>query len=229
MGQYMRENVNTVTRHYARLTIQSNTVIRNTYLLLSLTLFFSTFIAWIGMVTHAPVFGLLSVPVYMLLLFLTQLFSNSSLGLLFVFAFTGFMGYSLGPILDLIMSGFNNGAELVMVSSGLTGLAFLTLSGYALTSQKDFSYLNGFLFTASIIGLIIGIAALFLQIPLLYLVSSAGFALIASGMILFETSQIIHGGQHNYILATVSLYASIYNLFISLLQLLMAFAGKRDE
>lgn len=225
----MRENVNTVSRHYARLNIQTNSVVRNTYLLLSLTLLFSTFTAWVGMVTNAPVLGWLSIPIYMGFLFLTQVFSNSSLGLVFVFAFTGFMGYSLGPILNLIMAGFNNGAELVMASTGLTGLIFLSLSAYAFTAQKDFSYLNGFLFAASVIGLITGIAALFLNIPLLYLISSAGFALIASGMILFETSQLIYGGQRNYILATISLYASIYNLFVSLLQLLMVFAGRRDE
>ena len=201
----MKEHTNTVSRHYARLTIQTNSVIRNTYLLLALTLLFSTFTAWVGMVTHAPVLGLLSIPVYLVLLLLTQMFSNSSLGLLFVFAFTGFMGYTLGPILNLVMSGFSNGSQLVMTATGLTGLVFLALSSYALTTQKDFSYLNGFLFAASIIGLITSIAAIFLQIPILYLLSCAGFTLIASGMILFETSQMIKGGQRNYILDTVSI------------------------
>ena len=220
---------NTVTRVQSGIIIQTNSVIRNTYLLLSMTLLFSAFTAWLGMVTNAPVLGLLALPIYFGLLFLTQMLRNSVWGIVSIFAFTGFMGYTLGPILNFAIHGFSNGAQLVMTSLGLTGLIFFALSGYALTTRKDFSYLNGFLFVAATVGMIASIAGLFFHIPLLYLGVSALFVLISSGMILFETSQIINGGERNYIMATISLYVSIYNLFVSLLQLLMMLSGRRDN
>ncbi|HXH55354.1 MAG TPA: Bax inhibitor-1/YccA family protein [Gammaproteobacteria bacterium] len=220
---------NTVQRTRSEITIQTNSVIRNTYILLSITLLFSAFTAWLAMVTNAAPLGLLVIPVYFGLLFLTQSLRNSVWGIASIFALTGFMGYTLGPILNLTIQGFSNGTEMIMASLGLTGLIFFALSGYALTTRKDFSYLGGFLFVAATIGMMASIVGLFFPIPLLYLGVSSAFVLIASGMILFETSQIIHGGERNYIMATVALYASIYNLFLSLLRLFMMFAGRRDN
>lgn len=224
----MQDNINTVTRTQSGLVIQTNSVIRNTYILLSLTLLFSAFTAWLSMMSNAAPMGLGMLLVYFGLLFVTQALRNSVWGLVAIFAFTGFLGYSLGPILNMVLHGYTNGAQLIMTAFGLTGLIFFALSGYALTTRKDFSYMGGFLFAAAMVGLIGSIVAMFFQIPMMQLGISALFVLIASGLILFETSQIIHGGERNYIMATISLYVSIYNLFISLLQLLMAFAGRRD-
>jgi len=158
-------------------------------------------------------------------LFLTTKFSNSSLGLVFVFALTGFMGLTLGPILTMYIKAFSNGHELIMTALGGTGLIFLGLSGYALTTRKDFSFMGGFLMVGVLVAFLAGLGALFFTIPALSLAVSAMFILLMSGMILFQTSEIIHGGETNYILATVSLYVSIYNLFLSLLQLLGVFSG----
>lgn len=224
----MQQGISTASRSQAGIIIQTNSVIKNTYILLSLTLLFSAATAWFAMATNAPSFGLLVLPIYIGLLFLTQMTRNSVWGLISIFAFTGFMGYTLGPILNSVVHGFSNGTQIVMSSLGLTGLIFFALSGYAMTTRKDFSYLGGFLFVAATVGLIGSIVGIFFHIPMLYLMVSAAFVLIASGMILFETSQIIHGGERNYIMATISLYVSIYNLFISLLQLLSIFAGRRD-
>lgn len=224
----MQPHLNTVSRAQSGLIIQTNSVIRNTYILLSLTLLFSAGTAWFGMVTHAPAMGLMILPIYFGLLFLTQALKNSVWGVVSTFAFTGFMGYTLGPILNYTIEGFSNGPQIVMTALGLTGLIFLALSGYALTTRKDFNYLNGFLFVAAVVGMIASIAGMFFHTPILYIGVSALFVLISSGFILFETSQIIHGGERNYIMATISLYVSIYNLFLSLLRLLTLFAGRRD-
>jgi modulator of FtsH protease len=147
------------------------------------------------------------------------------LGLVFVFALTGFMGLTLGPILTMYIKAFSNGHELIMTALGGTGVIFLGLSGYALTTRKDFSFMGGFLMVGVLVAFLAGLGALFFTIPALSLAVSAMFILLMSGMILFQTSEIIHGGETNYILATVSLYVSIYNLFLSLLQLLGVFSG----
>ncbi|HEV2523514.1 MAG TPA: Bax inhibitor-1/YccA family protein [Gammaproteobacteria bacterium] len=225
----MQPNINTVRHAQSSIVIQTNSVIRNTYILLSMTLLFSAFTAWIAMLTNAAPMGLLVLPIYMGLLFLTQSLRNSVWGIASIFAFTGFMGYTLGPILNFAIQGFSNGTQMIMTSLGLTGLIFFALSGYALTTRKDFSYLGGFLFVAATIGMMASIVGLFFPVPLLYLGVSSAFVLIASGMILFQTSQLINGGERNYIMATISLYVSIYNLFISLLQLFMLLAGRRDN
>jgi modulator of FtsH protease len=225
----MQPNTNTVRRTQSGIVIQTNSVIRNTYILLSMTLLFSAFTAWLAMATNARPMGLLVLPLYIALLFLTQSLRNSTWGIASTFAFTGFMGYTLGPILNFAIDGFSNGTQMVTASLGLTGLIFFALSGYALTTRKDFSYLGGFLFVAATVGMMASIVGLFFPIPLLYLGVSSAFVLIASGMILFETSQIINGGERNYIMATISLYVSIYNLFLSLLQLFMLLAGRRDN
>jgi modulator of FtsH protease len=146
--------------------------------------------------------------------------------LLFVFALTGFMGLTLGPILSMYVKAFSNGHELIMMALGGTGVIFMGLSAYALTTRKDFNYLGGFLMVGVLVAFLAGIGAVVFAIPALSLAVSAMFVLLMSGMILFQTSQIVNGGETNYILATISLYVSIYNLFLSLLQLLGIFNGR---
>ncbi len=207
--------------------LATNKVLRNTYLLLSMTLLFSAFTAGVSMVLNLPHPGMIVTLVgYFGLLFLTQKFSNSVWGLLWVFALTGFMGLTLGPILNLYLNAFSNGHTLVMTALGGTGAIFLGLSGYALITRKDFSFMGGFLMVGILVAFLAGIGAVVFQIPGLALAVSALFILLMSGMILFQTSALVHGGEDNYILATVSLYVSIYNLFLSLLQLLGVFGGE---
>jgi len=205
--------------------LATNKVIRNTYILLSMTLVFSALTAAASMVLKLPHPGMLiTFAGYFGLLFLTARFRDSGLGLLFVFALTGFMGYTLGPILNAYLS-LPNGNQLVMTALGATGVIFLSLSGYALTSRKDFSFMGAFLMVGILVAFLAGIAAMFFTMPGLSLAVSAMFVLLMSGLILYQTSQIIHGGETNYIMATVTLYVSIYNLFLSLLHLLGAFSG----
>lgn len=206
--------------------LSTNKMLKNTYMLLSMTLLFSAATAGMAMVFNFPHPGMIVTMVgYFGLLFLTSKFSNSALGLVFVFALTGFMGLTLGPILNMYLNAYSNGHELIMTALGGTGVIFLGLSGYALTTRKDFSFLGGFLMVGVLVAFLAGLGAMFFAIPALSLAVSAMFILLMSGMILFQTSAIINGGETNYIMATVSLYISIYNLFLSLLQLLAAFSG----
>jgi modulator of FtsH protease len=215
----------TATRSESQV-LATNKVLRNTYALLSMTLLFSAATAGIAMVMNLPPFNpILTLVGYFGLLFATTKFSNSGLGLLFVFMLTGFMGLTLGPIINLYLATAN-GSQLVMTALGGTGVIFLALSGYALTSRKDFSFMGGFLMVGILVAFLGGIAAMIFSMPLMSLVVSGIFVLLMSGMILYQTSDIIHGGETNYILATVTLYISIYNLFLSLLHLLTAFAGE---
>lgn len=205
--------------------LSTNKVIRNTYILLSMTLLFSAVTAGISMTMNLPHPGLvLTLVGYFGLLFLTSKFRNSGLGLLFVFGLTGFMGLTLGPMLNAYLS-LPNGDQLVMTALGATGVIFLSLSGYALSSRKDFSFMGAFLMVGILVAFLAGLASVFFTLPGLSLAVSAMFVLLMSGLILYETSQLVHGGETNYIMATVSLYVSIYNLFVSLLQLLGAFGG----
>ena len=200
--------------------LAGNKVLRNTYMLLSMTLLFSGLSAGISMAFNLPHPGiLLTLGGYFGLLFLTTKFRHSSVGLVCVFALTGFMGYTLGPIINAYMS-MNNGPQLVMTAMGSTGAIFLGLSGYALTSRKDFSYMGGFLVVGILVAFLAGLGAIFFEIPALSLAVSAMFVLLMSGLILYQTSDIIHGGETNYIMATVTLYVSIFNLFTSLLHLI---------
>ncbi len=214
----------TVTRSQPGV-LATNKVIRNTYILLSMTLLFSALTAGLSVALNLPHPGMLLTLVgYFGLLFLTSKFRNSGLGLVFVFALTGFMGLTLGPIISLYLH-LPNGSQLVMTALGATGVIFLSLSGYALTSRKDFSFMGAFLMVGILVAFLAGLAAVFFTMPGLSLAVAAMFVLLMSGLILFETSQLVHGGETNYIMATVSLYVSIYNLFLSLLQLLGAFSG----
>lgn len=202
-------------------TLATNKVLKNTYMLLSMTLLFSAITAGASMVLGLPHPGLILTMIgYFGLLFLTSKFSNSSIGILFVFALTGFMGYTLGPILSAYTTLFSNGTELIMTALGGTGLIFLGLSGYVLTTRKDFSFIGGFMMVGILVAFLAGIGAIVFSIPALSLAVSAMFILLMSGMILYQTSEIIHGGETNYILATVSLYVSLFNLFTSLLHIL---------
>ncbi len=205
----------------------TNKVLKNTYVLLSATLLFSAATAGIAMAMNMPpVNFLVTIIGYFGLLFLTSKFSNSGLGIVFVFALTGFMGLTLGPIINMYLNAFSNGHQLVMTALGGTGIIFLGLSGYALTSRKDFSFLGGFLMVGILVAFLAGIVAMFVpSMPGMSLAVSAMFILLMSGMILYQTSAIIHGGETNYIMATVTLYISIYNLFMSLLHILGAMSG----
>jgi modulator of FtsH protease len=207
--------------------LATNKVLRNTYLLLGMTFLFSTLMAYLSFALNVrPMNPLLMIVGVYGLMFLTSALKDSAMGLLAVFAFTGFLGYTLGPILNFYVGHFSNGPQLIATAMGGTGMIFFGLSGYALTTRKDFSFLNGFLFIATMTAALAMIGGIFFQIPALSLAISALFVLISSGLILFQTSEIIHGGETNYISATVTLFVSIYNLFISLLNLLGAFSNR---
>jgi modulator of FtsH protease len=206
--------------------LATNKVIKNTFVLLSMTLLFSAAVAGVSMAFNWPHPGmLLTLAGFFGLLFLTHRLANSAWGLAAVFALTGFMGLTLGPVIGKYLTAFSNGHELVMLAMGGTGIIFLGLAGYALTTRKDFSFMGGFLMVGVLVAFLGGIAAVIFSIPALALAVSAMFILLMSGMILYQVSALVHGGETNYILATVGLYVSIYNLFLSLLQLLGVFSG----
>lgn len=200
--------------------LEQNKVLRNTYALLSMTLIFSAITAGVSLVLQLPHPGvIISLVGFFGLYFLTTKLRNSVWGLPSVFALTGFMGYTLGPIVGYYLS-MPGGGTIVMNAMGMTGLIFLGLSAYVLTTRKDFSFMGGFLVVGMLLAFFASLGAIFFEIPALALAVSAMCVLLMSGFILYETSNIIHGGETNYIMATVSLYISIYNLFTSLLHLL---------
>lgn len=220
--------VTSTVSHKEASTLATNKLLRNTYMLLSMTLLFSAATAGLSMTLNLPHPGIIMTMLgYFGLLYLTSKFSNTGLGILFVFALTGFMGLTLGPILSMYIASFSNGNELIMTALGGTGVIFIGLSAYALTTRKDFSFIGGFLMVGILIAFLAGIGAFFFNIPSLSLAVSAVFILLMSGMILYQTSAMIHGGETNYIMATVSLYVSIFNLFLSLLRILAVFSGER--
>ncbi|MBK5915372.1 Bax inhibitor-1/YccA family protein [Rhodocyclus purpureus] len=205
--------------------LSTHRVLRNTYALLALTLLFSGGIAALTASLKLPHPGIIVTLVgYFGLLFLTTKLRNSGWGLLSVFGLTGFMGYTLGPIIAHYLA-LPNGGQTVALAMGGTGVIFLALSAYALVSRKDFSFLGGFLMVGVLTVFLASLAAVFFTLPALSLAVAAACVLLMSGLILFETSNIIHGGETNYIMATVSLFVSLYNLFASLLQLLGIFGG----
>lgn len=194
-------------------------VLRNTYALLALTLLFSAGTAAVSVAWSLPAPGvILTLLGYFGLLFAVYKLRNGASGLVAVFALTGFMGYTLGPLLGKTLS-LPGGAQVVMLALGATGATFLALSAYVLSTRRDFTFMGGFLFAGMVIALLAGLGALFLQIPALGLAVSAMVALLSVGLILFETSRIVNGGETNYVMATVGLYASLFNLFASLLSL----------
>lgn len=207
--------------------LAEHSVLRNTYLLLSLTLLFSAVMAWVAIAVQAPPMGIILSLVGMFgLLFLTTYLRNSVWGLVSVLAFTGFIGYMLGPIVGMFMTNYQNGGFLVLSALGTTGLTFLGLSMYALMSRKTFSALGGFLTMGLLVVIVGSIVNIFLKMPGVYLAISVATSFIASGLILFDTARILHGGERNYIMATIALYLDIYMLFINLLQLFAMFSGR---
>lgn len=205
--------------------LSTNKVLKNTYMLLGMTLLFSAATAGIAMATGlGQGAALILMLVGFGLLFVVNRTADSSKGLLAIFAFTGVMGASIGPMLNYYLA-MPNGPALVMQALGGTAVVFFGLSAYALTTRKDFSYMGGFLMVGLLVAVVAMIANIFLSIPALSLTISAAVVMIMSGLILFDTSRIINGGETNYIRATVSLYLDIYNLFIHLLSLLTAFSG----
>lgn len=198
--------------------ISTHKVLRNTYMLLAITLTFSAVVAFTSMTMNAPMmpwWGLL-VGFYGLL-FLTNATANSSAGILSVFALTGFLGYTLGPILNrYIGAGLG---DIVALAFGATALVFFACSAYVLTTKKDMSFISGMMIALFVVLLVGIVANIFLAIPALSLALSSLFIIFSSGAILLATSNIIHGGETNYIRATVDLYVSIYNLFVSFLQI----------
>ncbi len=200
--------------------LATNKVLRNTYMLLSATLLFSAGTAGVSIVLELPYLGpWITLGGYFLLLFLTTKFRNSAMGLVCVFALTGFMGVTLGPIISMYLKT-PNGPQLVMNAMAITGVTFIGLSIYAVTSRKNFNFMGGFLIAGILVAFMGGIANLFFQMPALSMAVSSAFVMLMVGLILYQTSEIIHGGETNYIMATVTLYMAIYNLFLSLLHLM---------
>jgi modulator of FtsH protease len=210
---------------------ETNKVLRNTYMLLSMTLLFSAATAGLSMVLKVPPiislvasFGALGI-----LWFVLPRFANSAAGIGIVFLVTGLLGFGLGPVLNMYLST-PNGGQMVMNALGITGGVFVGLSAYVLVSKRDFSFMGGFLMTGILVAFIAALVSLGASLfgypmPGLALAVSAMFALLMCGLILWQTSQIINGGETNYVMATVTLYIAIYNLFTSLLHLLGVFGG----
>ena len=204
--------------------LQTNKVLRNTYMLLAMTLAFSAVCAGVAMaVGISPMMSLGMTIGAFITLFVVQKKADTSSGIFWVFAFTGLMGASLGYTLNFYLGVAGPG--LIMEALGATALVFFALSGYVLTTKKDFSFMGGFLVVGLVVVLVAAIANIFFAVPAVSLAISAAIVFIMSGFILYDTSRIIHGGETNYIRATVSLYLNIYNLFTSILHLLGAFGG----
>ena len=205
--------------------LATNKLLRNTYMLLAMTLVFSAVTAGLSMTFNLPHPGMIITLVgYFGLLFLTTKLRNSVWGIASVFALTGFMGLTLGPIVNMYLNT-SGGSEIVMQALGGTGFIFIALSAYAIKRENNFIFMGGFLMVGILVAFLAGLGAIFLNMPGLSLAVSAMFVLLMSGLILYQTSEIIHGGETNYIMATVTLYVTIYNLFTSLLHLLGAMSG----
>ena len=203
--------------------LSTNKLIKNTYILLSMTLLFSALMAATSVVLQVPGWTYMAsfVGSIVLIWFVLPRTANSSTGLAVVFGITGLMGFGLGPILNMYLS-LANGPQLVGTALAGTGIIFLGLSGYALSTKRDFSFMGGFLVAGLLVVLLAILANIFIQMPALHLAISAAVIMLMSGFILYDTSRMVNGGETNYIMATVSLYLSIYNIFVHLLSLLGA-------
>tara|TARA_Y100000741_G_C18148405_1_gene516134 strand:+ start:136 stop:822 length:687 start_codon:yes stop_codon:yes gene_type:complete len=226
-------NSNTTVREQARTSV-TNKVLKNTYILLSMTLLFSAFTALISYMMNISIVNpFITLGLYFITLYLTAKNKNNISGIFWVFCLTGVLGFTLGPILNLYVNNLSNGSEIIITALMLTGIIFLSLSAYVNYTKKDFSFMGGFItsgiilaFSASIMLLISSMMGYYF--PIMMLGISSMFALLMCGLILFQTSSIINGGEQNYVMATVTLYISIYNLFTSLLHILMSFMGGND-
>jgi len=192
-------------------------VLRSTYTLLGITLAFSALMAGISMAINAPYFGLWTLLPYFICLWMVEKNKNNASGIAWVFALTGWMGFTLGPIISMYLAAVGSGP--IMMALGSTALVFFGASAYVLTTRRNLSFMTGFLMTGILVAFIAGIANIFLKIPALSITVSSVFAFLSAGIIMWQTSAIIHGGERNYISATVTLFVMIYNLFLSLLQL----------
>ena len=224
----MNESPSVVVRRPTESILATNKVLKNTYLLLSMTLVFSSIMSFVAVATNASFMSAMmcNVIAIVLIWFVIPKYKSSAAALPLTFIFVGLLGYGLGPLLSYYLVTFSNGAELVGTALGGTGVIFLSLSGYVLTTKKDFSYMGGFLFVGLIVGIVAMIANIFLQIPALSLAISSVMVLVMSGFILYDTSRIINGGETNYVMATISLYLNIIILFQHLLHLVTAFTGR---
>ncbi|MBB5188484.1 modulator of FtsH protease [Zhongshania antarctica] len=213
------------TGAHAQPVLETNKVLRNTYMLLGITLVTSALCAGLAMAMNiGHITGLILMVLGFVMLFVVNKTADSSKGIVAIFVFTGLLGAALGPMLKMYLA-LPNGGELVMQALGGTALVFFGLSAYVLTTRKDFSFLGGFLMIGLLVMVVASIANLFFQVPAASLAISAAAVFIMSGLILFDTSRIIHGGETNYIRATVALYLDIYNLFVHLLHLLGIFGS----
>ena len=220
---------NTPITRSSEQTYLTNKVIRNTFILLALSFFFSAATAYFAYISNAKPMGLIFMLVGMFgLSYLVNHLKDSAWGIAAIFAFTGFMGYMLGPILNFYLQAFSNGGQLIATAMGTTAIIFFSLSAYALVSKKDYNYMGGYIFVLSMVAFLGGIGAIVFNMPAMQLVISGLFALISSAYILFTMSRLVNGGETNYISATITLYISIFNLFISLLRILSVFAGNRN-
>ena len=221
-------NMNTNPDKYSSATTASNIanaaldpavakVLRSTYTLLGITLAFSALMAGISMAINAPYFGLWTLLPYFICLWMVEKNKNNASGIAWVFALTGWMGFTLGPIISMYLAAVGSGP--IMMALGSTALVFFGASAYVLTTRKNLNFMTGFLMTGILVAFIAGIANIFLKIPALSITVSSVFAFLSAGIIMWQTSAIIHGGERNYISATVTLFVMIYNLFLSLLQL----------
>ena len=210
-----------VLAHSDSQVVSSNKVLKNTYLLLSATLGFSALMAMVSMAIGAPPMAYLVAVIAAMVLgiFVLPRTANSTSGIGVIFLITGLLGFGLGSVLTMYLS-LPNGPQIIGTAFAGTGIIFLGLSGYALSSKRDFSFMGGFLFAGMMVVVLAMIGNIFLQMPALSLAVSAGIILLMSGFILFDTSRIVNGGETNYIMATYGLYLSIFNIFISLLQIL---------
>ncbi|SCZ58966.1 Bax inhibitor-1/YccA family protein [Thiohalomonas denitrificans] len=218
---------NSAVAHSVESTLAVNKLIRNTYTMLAMTLLFSALMAGVSLaIQPPPMTSLLTLGGAMLLIWLAlPRTANSTAGLGVVFGITGLLGFGLGPMLEMYLA-LSNGPQIVGTALGGTGVIFLGLSGYALATRRDFSFMGGFLFVGMLVILAAILANIFLQIPALSLTISAVVIMLMSGFILYDTGRMVNGGESNYLLMTVSLYLSIFNIFIHLLNLLAAFAGR---
>ncbi len=224
----------TQTTQTKEFTVVRNKVLRNTFWMLGLTMIPTVVGAMIGMSTNftflaqSPIMGPLVMLAVMLgLLFAVSATRNSIWGIVLLFGFTFVAGWWLGPMLQYALH-FKNGAQLVGIAAGGTGVIFFTLAGIATVTRKDFGFLGNFLFVGLVLLILASIANLFFAMPAASLAISAVAVLLFSGFILYDVSRIVNGGEANYVMATLGIYLSIYNLFISLLHLLLAFSGERD-
>jgi modulator of FtsH protease len=216
------------------LAVGAHKVLRNTYMLLGITMIPTVIGAMVGMTMnfswaaqHPIMFALGSLAAMFGLFFGIQANRNSALGVVLLLVLTGMMGVLLGPILQVALQ-LKNGAQLVGLAAGGTGIIFLTLAGIATTTKKDFSFMGNFLMVGIILLIIASLANMFFQIPALALALSGVAVLLFSGFILYDVSRVVNGGETNYVMATLAIYLDIYNLFVNLLQLLMALLGERD-